>query len=124
MLPLKADELTILPSKEPGSVRLTWLGKSSSREPGVALRPYLGSAVEEAARDCAVLELRFEKLEHFNSSTVAELIRLVNVAREKKVMLALYYDGAQRWQALSFQALDKAMKPFEGESATVRVIAL
>ena len=124
MLPLQAGELTIVVNKDSGSVRLTWLGKSNSRDPGLALRPYLVSAVHEAARTGVALELRFEKLEHFNSSTVAELIRLVNVAREKNVLLALYYDGAQRWQALSFQALEKAMKPFEGESEVVRVVAV
>jgi hypothetical protein len=124
MVPFKAGELTILTSREEGSLRLTWLGKSSSRDPGVALRPFLGTVVDEASREGLTLELHFEKLEHFNSSTVAELIRLVNVTRERSVLLALYYDAAQRWQALSFQALDKAMKPFEGESAMVRVVAL
>jgi hypothetical protein len=124
MTSLKRGELTIESQLVPGAIQLFFLGKSISRDPAADIRPPVTQALDEAAATLARVELHFERLEHLNSSTVAELIRLINLGREKKVKLVVYYDGSLRWQALSFVAIDKAMRPFEGDDDSVRVLAI
>jgi hypothetical protein len=86
-------------------IRLTWKGKSTDRHPAKVLTPYLSSALSFAESKKRPLELRFEKLDHFNSSTVATIIQLVQEARQKSVKLAFVFDPALKWQRLSFDAL-------------------
>jgi hypothetical protein len=51
------------------------------------------------------LELHFEELDYFNSSTITSLIQLIQEARAKGIPLTYVYDPALRWQKLSFDAL-------------------
>ena len=69
-------------------VQLLWKGKSNDRHP---------SRVP--------VELHFEKLDHFNSSTITALIQLIQDARERNVRLVIVFDKALKWQKLSFDAL-------------------
>jgi len=84
---------------------LSWRGKSIERQPAKVLGPYLVLAVREAASSGSLLELRFERLEHFNSSTVAVLIQLIQDCKQSGVRLSFVYDASQNWQKLSFEAL-------------------
>jgi hypothetical protein len=106
MEPFASGELTIQPSRDPGGVRLDWRGKSSARDPRSILAPYFETAFDAAAADAgARLEMHFEDLEHFNSSTISALIAAIQVARARGVRLALVYRAALKWQRLSFEAL-------------------
>ena len=58
-----------------------------------------------AARQGASVELRFEKMEHFNSSTIAALVQLIRVARSKEIKVAIVYDASLKWQKASFGVL-------------------
>jgi hypothetical protein len=51
------------------------------------------------------IELHFEQLEHFNSSTITSLIQLIQDSRARSIKLILVYDQALKWQRLSFDAL-------------------
>jgi hypothetical protein len=111
---LAAGDLTIEaadaaePASEPGRAApliLSWKGKSDDRHPARILGPYFAIALERAAERKAALEMHFEKLEHFNSSTIASVIRLIQDARARGVPLVLVYDEALKWQKLSFDAL-------------------
>jgi hypothetical protein len=121
MKPLQAGELTLEPELTAGVMHLRWLGKSNERDPGRLLRPYLDEALTEAERDGSRVDMHFEKLEHFNSSTIAVLIQLINHARERKIALTLIYNGSLKWQSLSFEALKRALQPFNGGQATVNI---
>jgi hypothetical protein len=88
-----------------GPVRLVWKGKSNNRHPGEALAPYFRSALADAAAKRVPLELHFEKLEHFNSSTITSIIQLIQDSRARAVRLILVYDQQLKWQKLSFDAL-------------------
>lgn len=114
---LVADELTIHTEVIGGTLRLTMLGKSVSREPGRVLMPYFTQALEHATSLHANVEVHFESLEHFNSSTIASVIQFINAAQEQRVALALHYDPSLKWQALSFEALKRAIRPFENTNA-------
>lgn len=114
MVNLHADELTIeVDERTPGVVALTWLGRSASRSPGAVLHPWFEQLFSYVRERGAALEMRFERLEQFNSSTIAVLIQLISSAQERGVKLTLRYAGNLRWQALSFDALKRALKPFE-----------
>jgi hypothetical protein len=84
---------------------LKWTGKSHDRQPGKKLDPFLGAAAAAAAEQARSLELRFEKLEYFNSSTLTSIIGLVQQARHRKVPVVIVFDKAMKWQKLAFDAL-------------------
>jgi hypothetical protein len=87
------------------SLQLNWKGKSNSRQPAELLGPYFRDVLATAGQRGVPLELHFEKLEHFNSSTITSLIKLIQDARARTVKLVLVYDPALKWQKLSFDAL-------------------
>jgi hypothetical protein len=86
-------------------VRLLWKGKSNNRHPGEALAPYFREILTAVNARRVPLELHFEKLEHFNSSTITSIIQLIQDSRARSVKLILVYDQALKWQKLSFDAL-------------------
>jgi hypothetical protein len=91
------------PPLEP--IRLSWLGRSADRDPSLVLLPYFKNLLATAAREHKAIEMHFERLEHFNSSTITAIIRLVEDARRGNIKLALVYDAEQRWQRLSLEPL-------------------
>lgn len=102
---LKADALSIAVNKTPEAIELTWTGKSIDRQPAKILDPFFKTALAEAETAAAAIEMRFERLEHFNSSTLAALIALVQQAHGKGIKLVIRFDRALKWQRLSFDAL-------------------
>ena len=86
-------------------LELIWRGASNSRNPGEALRAYFTVAVAEASVRRAKLDLHFEHLIQFNSSTVSVLLHLVDEAAAAGVAMTYFYDGAQRWQAHNFESI-------------------
>lgn len=86
-------------------MRCMWLGKSSDRNPSLVLAPYFDKLIAEASGVKCPVEMHFEKLDHFNSSTITVLIRVIQRARNQGVALVMIYDQALKWQRLSFDAL-------------------
>ncbi len=92
-------------ASRPSALAVVWEGKSVDRQPGKVLDPYLEALVASAKDGQRSLEMRFERIEHFNSSTITSLIGLVQRARASAVPLSLVYDKSLKWQRLSFDAL-------------------
>jgi hypothetical protein len=88
-----------------GPIQLVWRGKSNDRTPSKTLGPYFATVLSSAAERGAALEMHFEHVDHFNSSTITSIIQLIQDARNARVKLVLVYDKALRWQRLSFDAL-------------------
>jgi hypothetical protein len=86
-------------------IRLMWNGKSNDRHPAKVLSPYFVSVLSAAVSRDVPVELHFEKLEHFNSSTVTSIIQLIQDCREQHIKLVIVYDHSLKWQKLSFDAL-------------------
>jgi hypothetical protein len=82
-----------------------WRGRSVERDPGHVLSPYFDQLLDVAHERRAAVEMRFDSLEHFNSSTIATLIRFIQNARGRGIRLVLFYDPSLKWQRLSFEAL-------------------
>jgi len=72
---------TTLGLEEPGILRLHFAGKSASREAGRVLAPTFDAALSQATSEHRSLELRFERLEYFNSSTISALVQFIRAAQ-------------------------------------------
>jgi hypothetical protein len=90
---------------EPPAVRLAWLGKSNDRQPDKVLAPLFAGTLDRAQQTKAPIEMHFESLEHFNSSTITTLIQLIQEARGRGARLVVVFDPQRKWQKLSFDAL-------------------
>jgi hypothetical protein len=102
---LQAGDLTIEAETGGDLLTLRWRGKCNDRNPERVLAPFFARALDQAVADAAGLELRFEQLDHFNSSTIGYLIQLIQETRRRNVRMRLVYDAARNWQKLSFEAL-------------------
>ncbi len=103
---LQVGDLTIEVAETPGPVyACTWKGKSNERNPPETLRPWFDKLLATASENKGTIEMHFEKIEHFNSSTITALIRLIQTCRKGGVKLVMVYDQTLKWQRLSFDAL-------------------
>jgi hypothetical protein len=89
----------------PGVIRLDWRGKSNHRQPDVVLAPFFADMTSRAVSGQKALEMHFEHLEFFNSSTITVIIQYVKELRDRKVKLTVNFDSRHRWQKIFFDAL-------------------
>lgn len=109
---LTERDLTIdvsTPSAE--TICLNWKGKSNDRQPARILTPFFQGILTKAKEDGSAIEMHFEHLDHFNSSTITAIIQLIQDARGNSVRLVIVFDGDRQWQKLSFDALRIFEKP-------------
>jgi hypothetical protein len=103
----------------PGELHVRLTGKSTSRDAGKALAPLFEGTLGAAGAEHLAVTIHFERLEYFNSSTIAALVQFIRAAQERGVALTVRYDAAQKWQALSFDALKRALRPPQGTAPMV-----
>ena len=103
---LKSGDLTIEVAELSGPVfSCTWRGKSNERNPPEILRPWFDKLLATVGERKGSIEMHFEKIEHFNSSTITALIKLIQICRKSSIKLVMVYDQTLKWQRLSFDAL-------------------
>lgn len=102
---LVAGDLRIAVVEDGNLVRCDWRGRSVEREADLTLRPFFDRLLERAQQRGALLEMHFEELDYFNSSTIGTLITFIQKARRNKIHLRMVYAGNIKWQSLSFDAL-------------------
>jgi hypothetical protein len=102
---LVAGDLRIDVVEDKELVRCDWSGRSVEREADLTLRPFFDRLLARAQEQGATLEMHFEALDYFNSSTIGTLITFIQKARRQKVHLRMVYAGDIKWQSLSFDAL-------------------
>jgi hypothetical protein len=103
-------------------IRLDWRGKSNHRQPDAVLAPFFAEMTTKAVSGGKALEMHFEQLEFFNSSTITAIIQYVKELRDRKVKLTVSFDARHRWQKIFFDALcifDKGDGLFTIQSAPV-----
>lgn len=108
---LRAGDLKIDIVEQDSAIRLHWLGMSNERQPEKVLKPFFATVLDGAASGNKTVELHFEQIERFNSSTILCIIQLIQEARHRNIRLEVVYDPSRKWQRLSFDALrifDKA----------------
>lgn len=102
---LHAGDLSIEVEERDPSLLLHWVGVSGERQPEKFLRPFLVAAVDDALARGRTIEMHFEQIERFNSSTILCIIQMIQDARQRKVHVDAIYDGTRKWQRLTFDAL-------------------
>jgi hypothetical protein len=103
-------------------IRLDWRGKSNHRQPDSVLSPFFAEMTTKAVSGGKALEMHFEQLEFFNSSTITAIIQYVKELCDRKVKLTVSFDARHRWQKIFFDALcifDKGDGLFTIQSAPV-----
>src|SRR5512138_812862 len=107
------DVVAALDRSAPAVLDVHLSGKSASRDAGKVLAPLFDRILAEARTTSRRVALHFAKLEYFNSSTIAALVQFIRAVHEAGVELTVVYDASQKWQAMSFEALRRALRPFE-----------
>jgi hypothetical protein len=97
--------IDVTETSEPPCVKLLWKGRSRDREPRATLLPFFAAALARAVDHKGSLELHFEGLEYWSSSTITCVIHLIQDARGQGVKVVLLYNPSHKWQKLSFEAL-------------------
>jgi hypothetical protein len=116
MIQVGLGELKVVAERlEADRIEIQLTGKSSSRDAGRELLPVFEKLMTAAREEKRTLVLHFEKLEYFNSSTIAALVQFIRTAQQRGVSIIVRYDAALKWQAMSFDALRRALKPFEAQ---------
>lgn len=100
--PLVAGELSLLAEPGPPLV-VHWVGKATLRNAVAELAPWTAGLIAEAQKSGSV-ELRFEKLQHANSSTILAIVKLAQQLLTTKVRVRIRYDADQRWQKFTFES--------------------
>lgn len=98
-------DLTIEVTVIGGVFSCVWHGKSSERDPAEILRPWFSQLLDTVLVNTGSIEMHFEQIERFNSSTITALIKLIQMCRKHDVHLVMVYDQTLKWQRLSFDAL-------------------
>ncbi len=88
-----------------GALRMDWSGRSNHLDPGTLLFPFLAEATKRAVESGSSIEMHFEGLEFFNSSTISVIIQYVKDLRKAQVKVAVFYDPHHKWQKVFFDAL-------------------
>lgn len=118
MEPLVMGELTIeVHLTSDRRLALGWRGRSNERQPSLFLRPFFDRIARQAQELGVGIELHFERLEYFNSSTITAIIQLIQSLRAQRLKVGVIYDGRVRAQKMSFEAL----RPLETLDALVTV---
>ena len=93
------------------SVLLSWAGNTNDMNPARFIAPILNEALALSNNGEKRTILDFQKLEFINSSTIAQFISLLTRAKEGEYQVDIIYDGASRWQRMSFKMLDVFTTP-------------
>ncbi len=107
----RQNALTLELRDDPQEVRVTWLGRSTSREPGEFIVPVLSRAVELGRLANKPVVLDFQPMTYMNSSTITPIIRLLGRALRTVNTVRVLYKRELKWQELSFTALEVFQTP-------------
>ena len=91
--------------KAPGVLRIDWRGKSNHKSPETVLSGFFSDVTRWAVKHRGSLEMHFEELEFFNSSTITAIIKYFKELRQRQIKLAVSFSGSHRWQRIFFDAL-------------------
>ena len=100
------NALTVEVTETSDAITVTWLGKSISRKPSSFLTPILTDALSTATGSEKTVVIDFRRLQYMNSSSITPVIKILERAKKGTVPVQIIYDESQRWQDLSFSALE------------------
>src|SRR5437870_2955247 len=104
----------------PGRIGFVWNGRATSKEPGKVLTPFFDRALTLALETGSWIEMHFEDLQHFNSSTIAAVIQFINSAHSRHVDVVSMVVGELVENALKHGAWNGDADP-KGAEARLRI---
>lgn len=110
---LKENDFEIILTEGETNI-LTWLGKSDARDPSSIINPYIRSIFDRLKGKA--LEIKFERLQYMNSSTVPPIIQLIKILEENGVQSTITYSKNSKWQLASFKALETIVRTMDNVS--------
>ncbi len=99
------------------SIEITFLGKSTEREPGSFITPILTEVIQNSRKYNKIISMNFLKLEYMNSSTITPIIRILENTKKGNENISILYDKSKKWQELCFTAL----KIFETKDSRIKI---
>jgi len=99
------DELTIRTARLGATLRVDWRGRSTNRNPEQTLRGLFKELILLSRQPGTTIEMHFEALEFFNSSTITSVLQFVKELRDARIALVVAFDPANKWQKTFFDAL-------------------
>ena len=109
--------LTLVVKDTGDTLCVEWSGKSTAREPGRFVGPILQATVVQAGQKGRPVVFDFRAIEYMNSSTITPVIRVLDEAKRSNVHVEVLYSAKQKWQELSFSAL----QIFTGEGSPISI---
>ena len=88
------------------TLRLRFVGKSILRDPVDLVLPVLLEALEQAEVQNCRLILDFCGITYMNSSSFTPIVKTLEKARVGTAQMTVRYDSGQKWQSVSFTALN------------------
>lgn len=99
------NSLEIKISENEDSIKLTWSGKSTDREPGKFISPILLDMIKRSTDAEKRVILDFCRLTYMNSSTITPIIKVLERAKKGRNKITVMYEKTLRWQEVNFSAL-------------------
>jgi len=97
-------ELRVEVTKTDAVLTARWLGRSTTADPTLTLKPFLDEVPVQIHKDLAV-ELDLTQLEYMNSSTFKPILAFVQNASKSASKVTVRYDANKHWQQMSFKTL-------------------
>lgn len=98
--------LTVTLNTDGPEVEVLWSGKSTLRDPSQFLLPILKEALHHTQSQRKRMRLDFREVQYMNSSTFTPVVRVLDEARRTGAKVSIIYSSEQKWQELSFTALE------------------
>lgn len=124
MSSFRLDALTLeVFEPDENRIRVMWTGRSDHREPQKALRQWFDQLIRTALASKSAIEMHFEQLAYFNSSTIAALLQFITTAHQSGVELDMVYEPKLEWQQRSFDGLQHVVRRLPQRQSKVRVVS-
>lgn len=111
------EQLRLEVTENEKEVTISWLGKSTQRNPNHFLVPVLSDSLKRGSEHGKAIIWDFRELEYMNSSTITPVIKTLEAAKKGSAHVKIIYNRAKKWQDLSFSAL----RIFETKDGRIQV---
>jgi hypothetical protein len=101
---LVVDDLRIDMTVTPDTLRLDWQGSSRVQSPRELL-PFLDQVAHDVLARKASIDLHFEQVAYFNSTTMVAIIRFLNDICNRSIGVRISYDPQSRLQRVFAETL-------------------
>jgi hypothetical protein len=114
----QTGELTINVESTKYTIKVTWLGNCTLKNPGEFLDPILLKEYEKSQKELKRLIFDFTKFKFMNSSAIIPIIKILKTVKNHHGSIHVLYNSEERWQNILLGEL----KIFETEDSRVKIL--